>query len=108
MDCRACHARLEFNDNYCRKCGAAVDIVDVEVVRTTQARQVATLRAAAMPVVAQGATMIVLGTLLKFAFRQLLGRRDSGARSLLPFGRRDGPAQGEIVEELYYRRTRAR
>lgn len=108
MHCRSCHDRLEFNDNYCRKCGAAVDIVDVEVIRASQARQVATLRAAALPVVAQGATMLLAGTLLRFALRQLVGRRDVVGRSLLPFGRHAGAA-GDVVEEIYYyRRTRSR
>jgi len=108
MNCRSCHARLQFNDNYCRKCGAAVDIVDVEVIRTSQSRQVSTIRAAAVPVVAQGATVILAGTLLRFAIRQFLGRHEAIGRSLIPFGRRGAPA-GDVVEEvLYYRRSRAR
>jgi predicted amidophosphoribosyltransferase len=109
MDCRACHARLEYNDNYCRKCGAAVDIVEVEVIRSLPARQVsaiATLRQAALPVVAQSATMLVAGTLVKFALRQLFARRDTAPRHLLPFGRPGG--DGDFEELLYIRRSRAR
>src|SRR6266851_3486400 len=54
MRCRACRARLSYEDNYCRKCGAAVDVYDVEVVQTGPARQVTALRQAAIPVVARG------------------------------------------------------
>ncbi len=109
MDCRACHARLEYNDNYCRKCGAAVDIVEVEVIRSLPSRQVSavsTLRQAALPVVAQSATMLVAGTLVKFALQQLFARREASPRSLLPFGRR--AADGDFEELLYIRRSRAR
>ncbi len=109
MDCHGCHARLEYNDNYCRKCGTAVDIVEVEVIRSLPARQVSavsTLRHAALPVVAQSATMLVAGTLVKFALRQLFARRDVTSRSLLPFGRR--AVDGDFEELLYIRRSRAR
>jgi len=58
--------------------------------------------------VAQGATVILAGTLLRFAIRQFLGRHKAIGRSLIPFGRRGAPA-GDVVEEvLYYRRSRAR
>ncbi len=113
MNCRSCRVRLEYDDNYCRKCGAAVDIVEVEVIRSSPARQlstVSTMRQAALPVVAQGATMLVAGTIVKFALRQLFARRnDNTVRSLLPFGRRTADDGGGVVEELlYYRRSRAR
>ncbi len=109
MDCHACHTRLEYKDNYCRKCGAAVDIVEVEVVHRSPARQVSavsTLRQAALPVVARSATMLVAGTLVKFALQQLFARRDVAPRSLLPFGRRG--ADSDFEELLYIRRSRAR
>jgi hypothetical protein len=113
MNCRSCRARLAFDDNYCRKCGAAVDIVEVEVIRSSPSRQlstVSTMRQAALPVVAQGATMLVAGTIVKFALRQLFARRDDRAvRSLIPFGRRNsGDPEGVVEELLYYRRSRAR
>ena len=103
MRCRACQARLDYDDNYCRKCGAAVEILDIEVVRGGPVRPVTSLRAAAVPAVTSGATVIVAGALLRFALRQLLGRP---SRGVFPFGRRP-LASGEVEEIFYYRRTRA-
>ncbi len=105
MQCRTCHARLDGADNYCRKCGAAAEIIDVEVVRSTPGRQITPLRAA-LPVVTRGATVLLTSALLRFAVRQLLA--GDTPSSLLPFGRRSRPA-GDVEEEiLYYRRSRPR
>jgi hypothetical protein len=104
MQCRSCHVRLDYEDNYCRKCGAAVEILDVQVVHSEPAGPVSTLRAAALPVVRSSATVIVAGTLLRFAVRQLIGR--GSARGVLPFGRRSLGA-GEVEEVFFYRRQRA-
>lgn len=108
MRCRSCHARLAYEDNYCRKCGAAVDVVEVEVVRSSPARELSTIRTAAMPVVAQGTAMIAAGALLRFAIRALLNHRQAPSRGLLPFGRGTALAEGEVEELVYYRRTRVR
>jgi hypothetical protein len=109
MQCRTCRARLTVEDNYCRKCGAAVEVIDVQVVRTTPAGPVATLRSAALPIVKQSATVFVAGTLLRLAVKQLISRQASGQR-LLPWGNRSIDSKDEsIVEEvLYYRRVKAR
>ena len=110
MRCRACAARLTYDDNYCRKCGAAADVIDVEVVQSTPARQVATLRQAAMPVVAQGTAMLVAGALLRFGLRMLLNRQQSAVPDAFrrPFGQGSALANGEIEEILYIRRTKVR
>jgi hypothetical protein len=108
MQCRSCHSRLEYADNYCRKCGTAVDIVEVEVVRASASREVSALRAAALPVVAQGTAMIAAGAILRFALRQLLTRHQTPVRGLNPFSRGSTIEAGEVEELLYYRRTRAR
>ncbi|HZU77805.1 MAG TPA: hypothetical protein VFA70_13635 [Dehalococcoidia bacterium] len=104
MLCRACHARLDYDDNYCRKCGAAVEVLDVQVVRSEPAGPLATFRDAALPVVKSGATLLVASAVIRFAARQLLGR--ASQRSLFPFGQRPLRA-GEVEELLIYRRTRA-
>jgi hypothetical protein len=92
-------------DNYCRKCGAAVEIVDVAVVRHGPAAPVSTLRAVALPAVTQGAAVIVAGALLRFAVKQLLAWQFSG-RGPLGLRRRQDGAGGTVVEELlYYRRV---
>jgi hypothetical protein len=108
MRCRSCQARLTYEDNYCRKCGAAVDIVEVEVVRSSPARELSTIRAAAVPVVAQGTAMIAAGALLRFAIKAFLSHRQAPSRGLLPSGRGAALADGEVEELVYYRRTRVR
>lgn len=108
MRCRSCQARLAYADNYCRKCGAAVDIVEVEVLRASPPREVSTIRAAAVPAVAQGTAVIAAGALLRFAIKAFLNHRQSPARGLLPFQRGAGLAEGDVEEFVYYRRTRVR
>lgn len=106
MLCRTCHCRLDYQDNYCRKCGAAAEVVDVEVIRSTPGRQVAPLRAA-LPVVTRGATVLLASALLRLALRQFVFR-DSPLRTMTPYGRR-GHDEGVVEEEFaYYRRTRVR
>jgi hypothetical protein len=105
MRCRTCRARLEYADNFCRKCGAAAEIIEVEVIGSTPGRQVAPLRAA-LPVVARGATVLLTGALLRLALRQFLVR-DSPIASLSPFGRRSRDA-GVVEELIYYRRSHSR
>jgi hypothetical protein len=98
---------MEYEDNYCRKCGAAVDVVEVELVRSSQSREVSTIRKAALPVVARGTAVIVAGTLLRILAKQLVGRQVT-TRGLLPFNRAPALRTGEVEELLYYRRTRVR
>ncbi len=105
MHCRSCRARLNDVDNYCRKCGAAVEIIDVEVVRRGSAPVAPTLREAALPVLTQGAAVIVAGTLLRLVVKHLLARQLAG-RGPLSLQRRRDEASGAVVEELlYYRRV---
>jgi hypothetical protein len=104
MRCRACRARLGETDNYCRKCGAAVEYIDVPVLRREPAGQLAQLRAAALPVARQSAFVVLAGTLLRFAVRRWLSSR-AHRRDLALVSDRDG----EVVEELVlYRRIRTR
>ncbi len=104
MQCRSCHARLNEADNYCRKCGAAVEIIDVEVVRRGPALPAPTLREAALPVLTQGAAVIVAGTVLRMLVKHLIARQISG-RGPLSLQRRQS-SDGAVVEELiYYRRV---
>ncbi|HLZ70477.1 MAG TPA: hypothetical protein VKV26_11305 [Dehalococcoidia bacterium] len=106
MHCRSCRARLNEADNYCRKCGAAVEILDVEVVRRGPAAPAPTLREAALPMLTQGAAMIVAGALLRFAVKHVLARQLSN-RGLPGLQRQRGASGGMVVEELlYYRRVR--
>lgn len=111
MHCRSCRARLTYADNYCRKCGAAVEIVDVQVVHAAPGGPVSALREAALPAVTQGAALIAVGTLLRLALKYLVGPQLSG-RGVRPFARRDAArveGDGAVIEELvYYRRVRTR
>jgi len=104
MQCRSCRARLNEADNYCRKCGAAVEIIEVEVVRRGPALPAPTLREAALPVLTQGAAVIVAGTVLRMLVKHLIARQLSG-RGPLSLQRRQAN-DGAVVEELiYYRRV---
>lgn len=104
MQCRSCRARLNEADNYCRKCGAAVEVIEVEVVRRGPALPAPTLRAAALPVLTQGAAAIVAGTVLRMVVKHLITRQLSG-RGPLSLSRRQR-SDGAVVEELiYYRRV---
>jgi len=108
MRCRSCQARLEYDDNYCRKCGVAAEVYGLQVINAAPPAPPATFREVAVPAVAQATTVLVAGTLFRFALKQLLGRQSSG-RSILPFGRRETPLAGDVVEEVtYYRRFRVR
>jgi hypothetical protein len=103
MRCRACHARMQPIDNYCRKCGAAVEYIDVPVVRDELAGPVAQLRAAALPVATRGAAVVVAGALLRVVLRSWFEAR--AARRGFPQLGRDT----DTVEELLvYRRIRQR
>jgi len=103
MRCRACRARLGETDNYCRKCGAAAEYINVPVLRREPAGQLAQLRAAALPVARQSALVVLAGTLLRFAVRRWLDGR-AQRRKLALMSRED-----EIIEELIlYRRVRTR
>src|SRR4051794_26623072 len=98
IECRSCGVRLHHQDNYCRKCGAAVDVFETQLVEPAPPGPVATLRAAAVPAVTSGASMVVAGALVRFAFKQLFKR--SASRHLLSAGERSLGA-GEI-EEIFY------
>ena len=104
MHCRACRARLNEADNYCRKCGAAVEVIEVEVVRRGPSLPAPTLREAALPVLTQGAAVIVAGTVLRMLVKHLIARQFSGRG---PFSMQRRPSNdGAVVEELlYYRRV---
>jgi hypothetical protein len=107
MQCRSCRAWLNEADNYCRKCGAAVEmieVIDASVVRRGPAQPAPTLREAALPMLTQGAAVIVAGTVLRMVVKHLIARQLSGRG---PFGLQRRPGtDGAVVEELiYYRRV---
>lgn len=113
MQCSQCGLQLALDDNFCRRCGAATNIIDVPAVRS-EARPL-TLWQNAKPAVARGVVLIAAGAMLRFvvgrAGRALVSRAlsdDSDAlRRLMPFradhGSKDG---GDELEILWYRRVR--
>lgn len=118
MRCRACDIPLDPDDNYCRKCGAPVRVLDVapgavhtDVVRVGPSAP-ALIAGAARPL-ATGAAAVAAGALVRFALRQALrgltrpGRAGAAApsspgRAITAKGRGEGPI--EIAEVFWYRR----
>jgi hypothetical protein len=117
MRCETCDILLDVGDNYCRKCGSAVQVETLSVVRQT-AQPPALFRSTAAPL-ATGAAAVAATALLRWvigqAVRGLLTddrpRRDAPkARAL---SRRDAAPEPmpldenlrETVEIFWYRRT---
>ncbi len=108
MYCSACDAPVASDDNYCRKCGMPVNVIDVPALRA-QTTAVSTW-AAARPALARGAALVAAGALLRVligpAVRAALPRAISGgSRRLLPLGDPDAGI-AEDIEILWYRRVR--
>jgi len=107
MYCSGCDAPVATDDNYCRKCGMPVNIIDVPALRS----QTTSIRTwdAAKPALARGVALVAAGALLRAlagpVLRAALPRAFSGGRGLLPLDE-PGPQAGEDVEIIWYRRIR--
>ena len=73
--CHACSFGIDGADNFCRRCGAAVDAPSLPAVRTSALPTV--WRAQASPVV-KGAAVMAAGTVGQFIFRRIVGGLLSG------------------------------
>jgi hypothetical protein len=108
MHCSACETPIAADDNYCRKCGMPVNIIDVPAVRA-ETTAVSTWNAA-KPALVRGVALVAAGALLRALagpiIRTALPRTFSGGRrDLLPLGGREAEA-AEDIEILWYRRIR--
>jgi hypothetical protein len=117
MICRACELRLDPEDNYCRKCGAAVRVIEMpavaersEVVRVGPSAP-ALIVSAARPI-ATGAAAVAAGALVKFAMRRAVRGLVGGAAKSVPasrsLARREEPVPAprtvEVTEVIWYRK----
>ena len=117
MRCESCDFLLDEEDNYCRSCGAAVQVASVPAVRPV-AQPPALFRSTAAPL-ATGAAAVAATAILRWAIGQAVRglladdrpRRDERPRSRA-LARREGeamPANGrgprETVEIFWYRRS---
>ncbi len=110
MRCRACDIALEIDDNYCRRCGAPVRVV--ELTRGNARREVVTvgpstpalLAGAARPLAA-GAVTVAAGALVRFAVRRAVrGLTGKPGTSPSRAAVAPGPAT-EVTEVFWYRRV---
>src|SRR6476661_5041343 len=90
MQCSHCGLSMSPDDNFCRKCGAAVDVIDVPAVRGEAVP--ARVWRGAGPALVRGAALVAAGAMLRVVLGQAakaaLGRAElGGARphSLSPF-----------------------
>jgi len=109
---------MSLDDNFCRRCGAAVDIIDVPALRS-EARSLSVWESA-KPAVTQGVMLIAAGTVLRLLLgrtgRAMISRAlfqgdsggdSTGLRRLVPAGGdRTVRRNGEELEILWYRRVR--
>jgi hypothetical protein len=117
MRCETCDFLLDADDNYCRKCGAAVHVETMSVVNQT-AQPPALFRSTAAPL-ATGAAAVAATAILRWVIGQALRglltddrpRRDTTKSQAL--SRRDAPPEAvssdqrvqETVEIFWYRRA---
>lgn len=116
MHCPACNFATAPDDNYCRKCGTALAVIDVPAV-SGEARAV-TAWQEARPVVARGVMLLAAGAILRYLIGRTAKAALSGAltaggqamdpRRLIPFtgGRTSSRYGGDEVEFFWYRRVR--
>jgi hypothetical protein len=117
MRCQSCDFLLDEEDNYCRNCGAAVQVASVPAVRAA-AQPPALFRSTAAPL-ATGAAAVAATAVLRWAIgqavRSLLAedrpRRDERPRTRA-LARREpeapaanGRGARETVEVFWYRRS---
>jgi zinc ribbon protein len=108
MHCSYCGLPMASEDNFCRKCGAAVDVIDVPAVRGEAVP--ARFWREARPALARGVALVAAGAVLRIvvgqAARLALGRSlvaGDRSRRLFPFSAGEG---AEEIEILWYRRVR--
>ena len=112
MRCDTCDILLDAEDNYCRNCGAPVQVVQVPAVRTVQPP--ALFRSTAAPL-ATGAAAVAATAILRWALGQVVRGLLSDGRPRRALVRREPQpvapsrrAAGEprqVVEIFWYRRT---
>jgi hypothetical protein len=109
MRCDTCDTALDAEDNYCRRCGAAVQIAPPPALR--EPNPPALFRSTAAPL-ATGAAAVAATALLRWAVgRAVRGLLSAdGPRRVAPVARRttETPASRgpkDIVEFVWYRRT---
>jgi hypothetical protein len=106
MQCSRCGLSMSADDNFCRKCGAALDVIDVPAVRGEAVP--AKVWRGAGPALVRGAALVAAGAMLRVVLGQAakvaLGRSQFGGtrpHHFLPFS-----TTSEDVEILWYRRVR--
>jgi hypothetical protein len=116
MPCTACGVQVAIEDNYCRKCGVPLNVIDVPAV-SSEARAM-TVWEEAKPAVTRGVALIAAGALLRYAIswagkaalaHALSTSQDSlDPRRIIPFGgsKGNGRRGSEEVEIVWYRRVR--
>lgn len=126
MRCQVCDILLDEDDNYCRRCGAAVQVSQAPTVRAAP-QPPALFRSTAAPM-ATGTALVVGAAVLRWALRQALhalseerpraepapptralARREDAppafpGRQLLPAKRAKAETK-QIVEIFWYRQT---
>jgi hypothetical protein len=112
MYCARCQIPISADDNFCRKCGTAIDLIDVPAVRS-EAVPVRVWRDA-RPAIARGVALVAAGAVLRVLVGQVIKaiatRSIPGGgtgRRLLPLAGGRSIARGvEEVEIFLYRRVR--
>ena len=111
-ECRACQIALDSDDNYCRRCGAPVRVVDLATIQyRTSAVHVgptapSVLAAAARPV-ATTAAAVAGAALVRFALRRAVRGLVAPARPRATRALEESAGGGvEVTEIIRYRRYR--
>ena len=81
IQCRGCGLTLGDEDNYCRRCGAAVRVVEITTARSeplTLPSPQAVIAATAAPL-ATGVAAIAAGAIVRFAVKQAVRALVSGS-----------------------------
>ena len=100
LRCPRCGSSHDREDNFCRRCGAALHASRVPMVRDERSYAPVPWQGA-MPMVVRGAAVVAAGTLAEAVLRRLLARalrlpRSDSRRSRLPARRQ--PEKVEVVE----------
>ena len=108
LRCPRCGSSHDREDNFCRRCGAALHASRVPMVRDERSYVPVPWRET-MPVVVRGAAVVAAGTLAEAVLRRLVARalrglihpseqpvRRAGRRAWLPVRRQ--PEKAEVVE----------
>jgi hypothetical protein len=108
MHCSRCLLPIGSDDQFCRKCGSAVEIIDVPAVRG-EARSMRVWRDV-RPAVTRGVALVAAGAVLRVlvgqAIRILSSRSAADNRSLPFLNGRSINRGSEEIEVFWYRRIR--